>query len=144
MITTISFVNLLEFVYAQEKNGEIIPCPAGWTIDANGMCANENKTSNDLTKPRLGVEGYNMDENTAYIIGTKQDFGAYIKKVNQNSTADTAGIKKGDIIVGMDKELIHNFDEVLEYLDTKKFGDTVLVKFIRDNELKNVTAKLIP
>ena len=46
-----------------------------------------------------------------------------ITKVIQNTNAERAGIRKGDLLLSMDGEKISRVEEVLEQLQSKNFDD---------------------
>ena len=74
-----------------------------------------------------------------------QSTGVYILEVTPGSPADDAGLigadnnttdpSGGDLIIGIDDQQVHNFEDFMGYLLTyKKPGDQVTIMLIRDNE----------
>lgn len=74
-----------------------------------------------------------------------QSTGVYILEVTPGSPADDAGLigadnnttdpSGGDLIIGIDDQQVHNFEDFMGYLLTyKKPGDQVTIVLIRDNE----------
>jgi uncharacterized iron-regulated protein len=59
--------------------------------------------------------------------------GPKIKSVGENSNAERAGILANDILIEMSGELIAGVEDLKEILQTKKSGDIVTVKFIRNS-----------
>ena len=49
--------------------------------------------------------------------------GVTITKVIQNTNAERAGIRKGDLLLSIDGEKISRVEEVLEQLQSKNFDD---------------------
>jgi len=49
----------------------------------------------------------------------------------------------GDIIVGIDNNPIRSYDDLFSVIDKYKIGDTVKVKYIRDNKEKLASITLI-
>jgi uncharacterized iron-regulated protein len=49
----------------------------------------------------------------------------------ENSVSEKAGLKEGDIIISLDKDVIHNIDDIKIHLFYKKKGDAVKVKVLR-------------
>ena len=49
----------------------------------------------------------------------------------------------GDIIIGVDNKPIKTYDDLFSIIDRYKIGDTVKIKYIRDNLEKTTTIKLV-
>ncbi|MFD2202027.1 trypsin-like peptidase domain-containing protein [Shivajiella indica] len=68
--------------------------------------------------------------------------GVYIMEVNEGSGGEAAGLKKGDIIVGVDGVETFNVAKLQEMVARKRPGDKVDVKFLRNGKEMNATATL--
>jgi S1-C subfamily serine protease len=69
--------------------------------------------------------------------------GAYVVEVVKDSSADKAGIVKGDIITKFDgKEMKDDKTGLAGLLGKKKIGDKVEVEVYRDKELKKILVEL--
>lgn len=86
----------------------------------------------------LGVEGGELTGNASKELGIKDSEGFYINKVNKNSGAEKAGLKKGDIIKKLDNQKISTFSELSGFINTKRPNDKINVTFTRDGETKVV------
>jgi S1-C subfamily serine protease len=62
--------------------------------------------------------------------------------VNDDGPAEKAGIKKGDVIVLMDRRQVDNVDELLRLVKKKDPGDEVTIVVLRDGAKKKVVATL--
>lgn len=62
--------------------------------------------------------------------------GVYINKVNDRSAAKEAGLREGDVIVGLNGATIKNGAQMLEEMSKLRPGDKATIKFYRDNKLK--------
>ena len=62
--------------------------------------------------------------------------GAYVQTIVADSPAEKAGIKAGDIITDIDStKLADNPDfSIADYINKKKIGDSVTLKFWRGNK----------
>ena len=92
----------------------------------------------------LGIQFTELDADTAKeenITATTE--GIYVNKVNDRSSAKEAGIKEGDVIVGLNGATIKNGAQMLEEMSKLRPGDKATIKYIRDNKTKttNVTFK---
>jgi putative serine protease PepD len=72
--------------------------------------------------------------------GAMSDEGAQIQEVNAGSTAQNAGIAKGDVITKVDDHLITDADSLIATIRSYRPGDQVTVTYVRDGETK--TAQL--
>jgi Do/DeqQ family serine protease len=91
----------------------------------------------------LGVEGGELTGNYSKELGIKDTEGFYINKVNKNSGAEKAGLKKGDIIKKLDNQKISSFAELSGFINTKRPNDKVNVTFVRDGQTKIVPVTLV-
>ncbi|MEM6522893.1 MAG: trypsin-like peptidase domain-containing protein [Bacteroidota bacterium] len=68
--------------------------------------------------------------------------GVFISSVNNNSSAEEAGLKQGDVIIAIDNMIVHNVSELQEFVARNRPGDEVNVTYVRDNEESTVLAVL--
>lgn len=89
----------------------------------------------------LGVTGGEVNNDLAQSEGLNETYGFYVSDVDPVSGAYKAGIKKGDVIIGLDDKKITKFADLSGYLNTKRPNDVVKVKVDRKGEIKtfNVT-----
>ncbi len=70
------------------------------------------------------------------------DQGVYVAGVNEGSGGAEAGLKEGDVIVGVDGRETNNVATLQEMVARKRPGDQVEVDFIRDGEKMSAKATL--
>ena len=88
----------------------------------------------------LGIQFTELDADKAKeekITATTE--GIYVNKVNDLSSAKEAGIKEGDVIIGLNGATIKNGGQMLEEMSKLRPGDKATVKYIRDNKVKTTT-----
>lgn len=69
--------------------------------------------------------------------------GAYVVEVVSGSSADSAGVEKGDIITKFDGQNVSEIETgIVGLLSKKKIGDKVEVELYRDNDYKKVQVEL--
>jgi len=68
--------------------------------------------------------------------------GVYITQVYDNTSAKQAGLKKGDLITGIDGTEISNFTQFKQIINTHSAGDKIIMTIIRDNTAKTVEVTL--
>ena len=69
-------------------------------------------------------------------------YGAAVDSVVEGSAADKAGIKKDDIIVSIDDEVVSSSSDVTSKISEYEVGDKVKIGLIRGNKTLNVEATL--
>jgi len=94
-----------------------------------------------VQKGLLGVTGNALDQNLAKRLKINETEGFYVNEVEPKLGAEKAGIIKNDIIIQIDKVKINKFSDMSGYLSTKRPGDKVSVKYIRDG--KTITTDIV-
>jgi len=90
----------------------------------------------------LGVQIVEINSRQAEELGLGVFRGAYVTRVESGSAGENAGLKEGDLIVGVDNTAIRNPSELVETVGRKRPGDEVLVKYIRDGRERETRARL--
>jgi len=70
------------------------------------------------------------------------DAGAYVQSVTGGGAADKGGIKSGDLIISIEANPIHSFDELRGTVNAYSPGDTVTVQVIRSGVTQNFQVTL--
>lgn len=97
----------------------------------------------DVQTGILGVTGGSLNSAAAEELGVDETEGFYIDSVEEDSGAEKANIKSGDIIKKVDNVKITKFSDLSGYLTTKRPDDVVKVTILRDNEIKVIPVKLV-
>ncbi len=94
-----------------------------------------------IERPSIGIGLINLSdipENYRKELHTHKDKGVYVAKVDSENA-----IKKGDIITGIDGKQIKDDTDLRTYLyESKKPGETVTLKVIRDGKTQDINVKL--
>lgn len=91
-------------------------------------------------RPQIGVATRDITENMSQYYG--MPMGVYVVSVVSGSGAESAGIKQGDIIVGVEGKEITTVDELNEIKDKHKAGDTLNITVYRSGQKTDVSVKL--
>ena len=87
-----------------------------------------------VTRPYIGLSGRDLDDQTAKANNLVK--GVYVVSVEPFSAAEKAGIKSGDVIVGIDGTSITTMDELNNIKNQHKIGDEITLKINRNgNEM---------
>ena len=96
----------------------------------------------DVQKGLLGVRGVALRSSYSKQLKIDETEGFYIDVIEPGFGADNAGLQKGDIIKSVDDVKINRFSDLSGYLSSKRPGDEVVVKYIRDKQLITVSVTL--
>lgn len=135
-------INSLKLVDAKiEGIGFAIP------IDDAMRYVNNLEQGKAIDRPFLGVQLLDLTETFALFysnINIAEDVksGAVIQSVITDSTAAKAKLKKGDVIIQVDKKKIKNKAELRYELYNYNVGDKIEVTYYRDQNINTVTVIL--
>ncbi|MBI2245856.1 MAG: trypsin-like peptidase domain-containing protein [Nocardioides sp.] len=90
------------------------------------------------THARLGISVSDVASRP----GAEVTEGAEVQDVNAGSTADDAGLAKGDIITKVDDQLISGADSLVATIRSYRPGDEVTVTYEHGGDTKTVTLQL--
>jgi Do/DeqQ family serine protease len=92
----------------------------------------------------LGVQIRDVSPELEEFLGEKLDVarGVYVVDVNEGSGGAEAGLKKGDIIIGVDGSDTYNVAKLQEMVARKRPGDKVDVKYLRKGKEFTANATL--
>ncbi|WP_337392324.1 Do family serine endopeptidase [Prevotella sp.] len=113
-----------------------------------------NKVVDDLKKygtvqrAVIGIQGQDVknyvdaqkDQGKDVDLGTME--GIYVAKVLEESSAEEAGLKVGDVITAIDGKEMNKMADLQEYLAKKRPGDKVSVSYLRDKKKASKTMTL--
>lgn len=87
-----------------------------------------------VSKPVLGIAGRDIDEELSELYDLP--IGIVIMGVYKDSSAESVGIKRGDVIVAINDRHMNSIRDLSEYLSSFDVGETVKVKIVRDGDQK--------
>ena len=96
----------------------------------------------DVQKGLLGVRGVALNSPYSKQLNINETEGFYIDEIESGYGADSAGLVRGDIIKSIDGFKINRFSDLSGYLSSKRPGDMVTVKFVRDGKLETAEITL--
>ena len=96
----------------------------------------------DVQKGLLGVRGVALNSPYSKQLNINETEGFYIDEIESGYGADLAGLTRGDIIKSIDGFKINRFSDLSGYLSSKRPGDKVKVKFVRDGKLETAEITL--
>jgi Do/DeqQ family serine protease len=99
--------------------------------------------STKIKRPWLGVELQDVTQELADSLGFARPEGALIAKLHAASPLLAAGIKRGDVVVGIDGKAVEGAREFGFRVGTAEIGETRIVEYRRNNETFETRVKLI-
>ncbi len=114
----------------------------GFAIPINSVkkIVSEFVQTGKVSRPYLGIRYQFISKDVAIMNEIPQ--GAYIQDVLENSPAEKAGIKVGDIITKINNEQITDATKITSVIASKKIGDSLNLTVWNDNKERSVTAFL--
>jgi Do/DeqQ family serine protease len=100
------------------------------------------KSTGSVQRAYLGVLPQPVDQTMADYYGMDRPRGVLIAQVNEDTPADKAGLKDGDIILSVDGAEIRNPSMLRNVISLSEVGEKVDLKIIRDGKEKTVKVAL--
>ena len=104
------------------------------------------KQTGKFEEAYLGIFAYDKNVIPYLEENLKINNGIYVVQITKNSPADKYGLKEKDILLEIDRKLLNKMCDLRCYIYTKKPGDEVVLKVLRNNrehEIKVTLSKKI-
>ncbi|MCH2038471.1 MAG: trypsin-like peptidase domain-containing protein, partial [Rickettsiales bacterium] len=105
---------------------------------------NSREHGGKIIRPWLGVSMQEVTSDIALSIGLKRPVGALISRVYQDSPADKAGIRVGDIIIEVEGKEVDNPHALQFRMATYAIGSRIPLTIIRDDRRKEIVITASP
>lgn len=113
----------------------------GYSISSNVAKPIIEQIMNNTNPASLGVYISNVTKEVANLYGIEQT-GALIAEVMKGGSADKAGLKAYDIIIGFNDNPIFSSEQLMEHIKKSKANDTVELKVLRNGSPSKVKVRL--
>jgi serine protease Do len=90
----------------------------------------------------LGVQIQAISEDMAKSLKLKDTKGAIVSDLTPKSPAEEAGVKPGDVVVGVDDRLVADNSDLSRYISTRPPGTKVRLRILRDGAEKAISVTL--
>jgi S1-C subfamily serine protease len=93
-----------------------------------------------VRRARLGVAGdqVRLTQRLRARTGLTQEAGVYVIEVQPGSPAHAGGLERGDVIVGLDQDVVTGIDDIARLLDGTRIDKRVSIRILRDGRLETV------
>ncbi len=95
-----------------------------------------------MGRPQLGVQVHDLNGDLAEYFKVNKDDGVLITQVTEDSPAEAAGLKAGDVITRIGDEKISSHENLIETLEDYEDGDVTSVQFVRKGKTQKVEVEL--
>ncbi|MFH1325993.1 MAG: PDZ domain-containing protein [Candidatus Falkowbacteria bacterium] len=92
----------------------------------------------EITRSNMGITYINLHE----LVGEEKITGALIKTIVRRSSADTAGLQTGDIILEIDGTKIDQNNNLSELIQKQESGSEIELLILREDEEERVKVEL--
>lgn len=110
-------------------------------IDSVKGLLEDFRETGSVNTPWIGITGYTIDPRIANYYQLSHDKGALIIQVPVGP-AKKAGIKPGDIVIGINDEEINSIQILIQKIVKRRIGEEVKVKYIRNGREYETYVKL--
>ena len=126
--------------FAQSTRSKTIVIKDGKIIEGSDLLGGELLGGK---RAFLGVSLMDLSDELREYFGSPKDTGALVASVEDNSPADKAGLKVGDVIVAVDGKDIESTWDLRGAIKEKKDGETVRIDILRGRNRQTLTATLV-
>ncbi len=95
-----------------------------------------------IGRPLLGVQVQELNEDLAPYFNVEKNSGVLITEVTEDSPAEKAGLKAGDVITKINDEKISDHRDLIETLDDYEEGEAVTVEYVRKGKTEKAEVEL--
>ncbi|MBV9288515.1 MAG: DegQ family serine endoprotease [Hyphomicrobiales bacterium] len=118
----------------------------GFAIPVNmvkGVVAAARQGGKIVKRPWLGAKLQNVSKDIAESLGLERPAGALVASVFENGPAAEAGLKRGDVITGVDGQSVEDAESVGFRLAMRPLGGSSKLKALRDGRTLELALKLV-
>ncbi|WP_119268757.1 DegQ family serine endoprotease [Taklimakanibacter deserti] len=101
------------------------------------------ETGGRIQRPWIGAETQDVTAEIADSLGFARPEGTLIAGLHPNSPLAVAGLKRGDVILGLDGKPVENAKELSYRVATAQVGSSAIVEYQRGTERRETRIKLI-
>ena len=93
-----------------------------------------------VRRARLGIAGdqVHLPQRLRVKAGLTQESAVRVVEVQSGSPAMSGGLEPGDVIVGLDKDVVTGIDDIARILDGSRIDRRVAIRILRDGRLETV------
>lgn len=90
----------------------------------------------------IGVYIQDLNEELSEHFGVKKGTGLLVSKISEDSPAEKAGLKVGDIIVKANGKRVETTNELVDLIQDKERGEKIKIVFLRDRKERSAEVEI--
>jgi serine protease Do/serine protease DegQ len=90
----------------------------------------------------LGIYAQDLSPDLAEAFGLPRQSGAVINRVMENSPAERAGLKTGDIVVRIDGKPVRNSSDVRNQIGLRRVGEKIVFDILRNGDTLKIEVEI--
>jgi len=91
----------------------------------------------------LGVYAQDLSPDLAEAFGLPKQSGAVVNRVLENSPAEEAGLKTGDIVIKIDGKAVRNSSDVRNRIGLRRVGEKIEFEILRDGKTHRIKVEIV-
>ena len=111
-------------------------------VDMVQLIAEQLIEHGEVKRGRLGFTAQDLTPELAEAFDIDQNHGVVVARVEEDSPADKAGMKAGDVIISVNGNPVKDSADVRNMIGLIRVGTEIDVKIIREGKVKNLHAKI--
>jgi serine protease DegQ len=131
--TSGNLVGINTAIYSQSPRGESMGIGFAIPVSIARQVMEQIVRDGSVTRGWIGVGGRDITRELAETLQITAGRGALITQVVRGGPADQAGVKPGDVLVGVNGSAVGDWGAVLNQVAALKPGDQAKLKLLREN-----------
>ncbi|MEP7196909.1 MAG: trypsin-like peptidase domain-containing protein [Saprospiraceae bacterium] len=111
-------------------------------VNLMNKVVNELINKGSFERGRLGIQVSEIDEESMKSLNLSSKKGVVIESIENNSSANYAGLIPQDVIIAIDGKEINNYEDLQRIIGLTKVDETLKVKIIRSGNVKDISVKI--
>jgi uncharacterized protein len=125
-------------ILALKSKAPVLVAPA--ILDEQGIAFSKRHASGE----RFGIRAQELTPALASHFDFKGKNGVLISEILAGSTAETSGLKDGDILIGIDSAAVKTVEEFESALDRVEPGDSARIRIFREGRIREILLNAKP
>ena len=131
--TSGNLIGINTAIYSKSPQGESMGIGFAIPVSIARQVMEQIVRDGSVTRGWIGVGGRDITRELAETLQIKASRGALITQVVRGGPADQAGVKPGDVLVGVNGSQVGDWGAVLSVVAALKPGDQAKLKLMREN-----------
>jgi serine protease Do len=90
----------------------------------------------------IGVSIQDLNDQLGSYFGVSAGEGVLITEVSKDSPAEKAGLKAGDVVIGVDRKKVESSEDLQSAITSKKKGDEITVNVLRNKQKLDIKVEV--